>query len=174
MYQDLMIAALVNIGLIGIKSWSLPIQIVNFLLSVGFLILSIGALVVVSIMICWRKYPQRINEFFASLRKARMPILMHVLLFGITRFVMALLIAIGNKIPSAVSAFVFSFLCLLSIGIQLPFRIYQSPWMNIINILMEIQNFILSLLCIICEVGALTYDTNRTFGFAMIIIVIAT
>ena len=128
----------------------------------------------IAIMIWRRKYPSRINECFASLRKARMPILMHVLLFGTTRFIMALLIALGNKMPPTVTAFVFSFLCLISIGIQLPFRIYQSPWMNVINILMEVQNFLLSLLCIICEVGALTYDTNRKFGFAMIIIVIAT
>ena len=85
---------------------------------------------------------------------------------------MALLIAIGDKMPSTVTAFVFGFVCLVSLLLQIPFRPYKSNWMNLINIIMEIQNLLLALICIVVEVGDLTYDSNRQFGLAMIGVVI--
>jgi len=117
MYQDLVIAALVNIWLIGIESKSMALQFINFGLSLLFLILSFVSVILITIMILKWKFPPQLWELFASLRQARMPILFHVLFFGISRFVMGLLIAIGDKMPSTVAAFIFSFTCLLSVGI---------------------------------------------------------
>lgn len=137
MFQDIMIAALVNIGMIGKKTHSLAIQVVNIILSIIFLLLSVVSLILIILMIIRWKYPKMLWELFFSLREAWMPILLHICLFGITRFIMALLIAIGYRMPSTVTAFVFSLVCLFSIGAQLPFRIYKSVWMNILNITLE-------------------------------------
>jgi len=136
-------------------------QIVNFLLSLTFIIIFLGIFVTLIITILKRKFTIMLREIHYSLWFAWMPILMNVLIFGISRFIMALFISIGDKMPPIITAFMFSFLCLVSIGIQLPFWMYSSIWMNIINIVMEIQNFLLSLICIICEVNGLTYDVNR-------------
>jgi len=67
MYQDLIISALVNIGLIASDSNSLPLQIINFILSLFFLLIFVVALVLIILMILTKHFPPKVRELFASI-----------------------------------------------------------------------------------------------------------
>ena len=50
MFQDLLIASLVNIGLVGKSNKNMPVHVLNFILSLGFLCLMIGFIIYLIIL----------------------------------------------------------------------------------------------------------------------------
>ena len=111
MLQDLLIAAFVNIRLIGINSHSKSLQIVNFILSLLFILLVLSLLIFLKFLMCNQKYPRPTNELFASFVKTWTARMTYILLFISSWFIMAIFIALGKSIPSSISAFIFTFLC---------------------------------------------------------------
>lgn len=85
---------------------------------------------------------------------------------------MALLIALGDLIPSVASAGIFLGVCVVSLILQCPLKIFKSIFMNTMNITMELSLTYLALITLVLEVGEFSYDTNEIIGLITIIILL--
>lgn len=119
MYQDLMISALVNIWLLGRSSSFNVVLVVNIVLACMFLFLTFVGITALLIYFCtkiWKtaKKTNSIYETFASFSPRSYPWIMHLLIFSISRFFMALLTCLNDKISSVAIAGCFLGICSIS------------------------------------------------------------
>lgn len=100
MYQDLIISALVNIWLLGKSESFTVILVVNIALACLFLFLTFCGVLALLIYFCtkiWRtvtKKPATLYETFASFSPRSYPWIMHLLIFSISWFLMALFVCL--------------------------------------------------------------------------------
>jgi hypothetical protein len=85
---------------------------------------------------------------------------------------MALLVAMGDLIPPVASAGVFLAVCVVSLILQCPLRIFKSIFMNTLNIVMEMSLCILAIMTLVLEAGNFSYETNEIIGLVSIILLL--
>lgn len=119
MYQDLMISALVNIWLMSKTDSFTVIFVVNIALACIFLLLTFVGVLALLIYFCtkiWKvaKKSSSIYETFASFSPRSYPRIMHLLIFSISWFLMALFICLSDKMSSVAIAACFFVICCIS------------------------------------------------------------
>lgn len=173
-HQDLMIAAIKNVSFIGTNKNYDAFQMVNFALGLMYIVLCFGAMVGLFVYFCTlcgktKKKQRGIQETFTSMSPRSYPWLAHLLIFSCSRFIMALFITLFPIVGGVACASVFLFVCLVGFCLQLPLKIYNSIFINMLNLTMELSLVYLALFTLIGEAADLNYNQNEILGLVTII-----
>jgi len=173
MYQDLVISALVNLSMLDRNKEFNVVMVVNIALACLFLFLTFAGVVLLLIYFCKmiRKSAMKwlsVYETFASFSPRSYPWIMHLLIFAISRFLMAIFICLGDHMPSVATAACFLVISVISFCLQLPLKIFKSIFMNLLNLTMELSLVYLALFTLISEAADLSYNSNEILGLITI------
>lgn len=179
MWFDLSITSLKNLWFIdsGMElNWAL---FFNIGLAISFLVGSLIAVILLikQVLNVIRKKKSRDNnsvyETFASLNLlSSAPRIIHLLAFSVTRMSIALLICLSTELPAMLTSVLFLGIVSVSFLVQIPLKIFTSPFMNLLNLVMEFSLVFIGVTGVIHESINLSESASEALGLITVIVLL--